>query len=139
MSYRRDYQRFLLKRLRQPRMEEKKEMEKANDTQATADLKLDGGGFEPPAFLAAALAAACWSASCLAARKAALLFVLGVILGAAKLLGRGFNFEADDGGRRKPVAVDAISGFGVRLGRRSGARGVGVACFGRTTCPEDGR
>src|SRR5258705_7590338 len=77
----------------------------SNEPHATTTLKLDGGGFEPPAFLAAALAAACCSASCLAARNAALLFVLVVILGAAILLGRGFNFEADDRGRRSPLLL----------------------------------
>ena len=71
-------------------------------------LKLDGGGFDPFNFLAAALAAASCSASCLAARRTALLFVLGVILGAKTLLGRGFNFEADDGGRSSSLSLSLL-------------------------------
>jgi len=39
------------------------------------------------------------------------LFVLGVILGAAILLGRGFSLEADDGGRSKlplPLVIPLV-------------------------------
>jgi len=54
--------------------------------QTTIGLKLDGGILRT--VLRAAAAA---SASCFAARRAALLFVLGVILGAEMLLGRGLR------------------------------------------------
>lgn len=55
-------------------------------------LKLDGGGatlLGLGAFFTAAAAAAAFSASFFAARSAALLFVLGAMVGAMMLLGRG--------------------------------------------------
>jgi len=53
-------------------------------------LKLDGGTLRS-GLRAAAAAAIAASASCFAARRAALLFVLGVMFGAAMLLGRGLG------------------------------------------------
>ena len=67
-------------------------------------MKLEGGGLAPPFFAAALTAAAC-SASCFAALSAALLFDLGAIVGAQMLLGRGFAFEADEGGRAGPTPL----------------------------------
>lgn len=60
--------------------------------QTSVGLKLEGGRALRIGLRAAAAAAA--SASCFAARRAALLFVRGRILGAAMLLGRGLGLAA---------------------------------------------
>jgi len=82
-------------------------------------LKLEGAIF-PRAFFRAAAAAAWFSASCLAARKAALLLVRGTIDGLERaLLGRGLSLAA---GGPAPFSVDfgSESDVDVVLGAKEG-------------------
>ena len=60
-------------------------------------------------------AAACFSASCFAARSAALLFVRGAMVGAEMLLGRGFGF-AGVGGLLTALLVDLLSSIPLAVG-----------------------
>ena len=91
-------------------------------TQTAIDLKLDGGTLGTG--LRAAAAAA--SASCFAARRTALLFVLGGIFGAAMLLGRGLGLT---------VAGAVIFSAGLEVT----TEGLALTLAGRIAATEAGR